>query len=238
MPSDEAILDVTRLRKTFGRVATLTDITIQIHAGEIFGLLGLNGAGKTTLLRCLVGLLRPAAGTIRFHGRPLTPSDIHRQIGYLPERFEPPPDLSGLELLSALSRTVDHALDPKTVLEWVGLLNHGRQRIRTYSHGMVQRLGLALALVKNPAVLMIDEPFAGLDVAGQRQLVALLTQLNQRGKTILFSSHLLVACETYAHRIGVLHHGQFRFVGTAEVLCHKHGVGSLEEAFCKEVGVG
>ena len=237
MAAERALLDVQELRKQFGSKPVLTRLSLTIAKGEVFGLLGLNGAGKTTLLRCLLQLVRPTTGTIRFNHQPLTDGDIRRQFGYLPEDVRPPLALPAFELLTGLSRTIDGSLPPETVLEQVGLSQHRTQPIGTYSRGMTQRLGLALALLKDPQVLVLDEPLLGLDVAGQRQVFSLLRRLSGRGKTVIFSSHLFAHVETCAHRVGILHQGRLQTVDTPEQLCRRHAVASLEDAFCKEVGL-
>lgn len=237
MPAHPPLLEISHLGKTFGRVGALARVQLSIRSGECFALLGLNGAGKSTLLRCLLGLLRPTEGRVLFNGRPLTPADIHRHIGYLPERFQPPPELSAVELLGALRHAANSAPSPATVLEQVGLSDRRHQRIKTYSHGMVQRLGLAIALLKAPTVLIADEPFIGLDVAGQRQIIGLFQRLRDHGTTLLFSTHLFVHLGTCAQRIGILHQGRLQFAGTAEELCERHRARVLEDAFCKEVGL-
>lgn len=237
MAAEHALLEVRDLSKQFGSRPVLTRLSLTIAEGEAFGLLGLNGAGKTTLLRCLLQLAHPTAGTIRFNHQPLTDGEIRRQFGYLPEDVQPPHTLSALELLAGLSRTLESSLQPGVVLEQVGLSKHRTRTIGTYSRGMTQRLGLAIALLKDPQVLVLDEPLLGLDLAGQRQVIGLLMSLSGRGKTIIFSSHLFAHLETCAHRVGILHQGRLQAVGTPEQLCRKHTVASLEEAFCKEVGL-
>ena len=237
MAAERALIDVQELSKQFGSRPVLTRLSLTIARGEVFGLLGLNGAGKTTLLRCLLQLVRPTTGTIRFNHQPLTDGEIRRQFGYLPEDVHPPRALCALELLTGLSRTLDGSLTPETVLEQVGLSRHRTQPIGTYSRGMTQRLGLALALLKDPQVLVLDEPLLGLDVAGQRQVLGLLRDVSGRGKTIIFSAHLFAHVEICAHRVGILHQGRLQAVGAPEELCRRHAVASLEEVFCKEVGL-
>ena len=222
--------------KRFGSIPVLTDISLTVERGELFGLIGLNGAGKTTLIRCLVNLLRPTTGTITFNAHRLTPDDVLQQIGYLPEAFQPPLNLTASELLRCLG--CSGTTSPETLLARVGLSAQRHRRVRTYSRGMVQRLGLAIALMKDPQLLILDEPFLGLDVVGQRDLLKLLRELNRLGKTVIFSSHGLFQVEQCAQRIGVLHQGTLRFAGPVPAFVRERRAGSLEEAFFTEVKTG
>jgi len=230
----ENILLINNLHKEFAKSEVLHDISLAIPEGEIVGLLGLNGAGKTTLLRCILGLLSPSKGEIKFKGEPITCHDIHRYFGYLAEDFQPPFNLSGWELLNFLKGTLRAPLAVKDCLERAGLLKDKDKRIKEYSRGMVQRLGLALILLKDPEVVLLDEPILGLDLLGQRQAFEIIRELNGKGKTILFSSHLLFHIEKYCHRIGIIHKGTLRFTGRIDEFMDRHKSDDFEEAFLKE----
>ena len=233
----ENILLIDNLHKNFGKSEALRNISLTIRKGEIVGLLGLNGAGKTTLLRCILRLINPCGGQIKFNDEILTPNHIHRYFGYLPEVFQPPIDLSACELLSFLSKTVPAPLAVEECLERVGLLKEKDKRIKTYSRGMIQRLGLALILLKNPEVILLDEPILGLDLVGQKQAFEIIKELNSKGKTIFFSSHLLFHIEKCCHRIGIIHRGKLQFTGGVEEFLEKHKSDSFEESFLKEISV-
>ena len=233
-----SLISFENIKKQFGQSLVLEDISLRINQGEIFGLLGLNGAGKTTLIRCLLGLLKVNNGSISFKGRSLRPQDVRENFGFLPENFSPPQNLKAGEFLRILGR----GLGAKTnqvdrLLELVGLKEHSRKYIKAFSRGMIQRLGLALCLLKDPEVLILDEPALGLDILGQRQVLELIAGLNRQGKTIFFTSHILSQIEKTCARIGIIHRGRIRFAGPAEELMGKHSVLSLEEAFLREIGI-
>jgi ABC-2 type transport system ATP-binding protein len=231
------IIDIKQLIKTYGKFKAVDVVDLGINEGEIFGILGLNGAGKTTLIRCLVRFLKPEQGSIYFKGKTLTDSDIHQYFGYLPEDFQPPLNLTAFEFLNFLKSLHRSAISVESCLEWVGLSQDRKKRIHAYSRGMIQRLGLALALIKDPHVLVLDEPILGLDLAGQRQIFSLLRTLNQQGKTIILSTHIFPHIENFCHRVGIIHKGTLRFTGTVDDLLSRQRSDSLEEAFLKETGL-
>jgi len=228
-------IEIKNLNKFFNKFKALDNISFTINEGEVFGILGLNGAGKTTLLRCLVNFYSFNKGAIFFNGRPLTESVVHSYFGYLPEDFQPPAHINALELLTFLSRPLPSALSPAACLEMVGLVEAKNKKIATYSRGMIQRLGLAIALLKDPAVLVLDEPILGLDVLGQKQIFTLLNTLHSKGKTIILSTHIFPHIELFCSRVGIVHHGKLAFAGEIPELKTKHGVSYLEDAFLKEV---
>lgn len=234
----QPLISFQGIKKQFGNVAVLQEINFQINKGEIFGLLGLNGAGKTTLIRCLLGLLRPSAGAIFFNADALSEKDIQESFGFLPENFFPPQNLRAKEFLRILGWGLDaKTKDANRLLELVGLNGHSHKYIKTYSRGMIQRLGLAACLLKNPEVIILDEPALGLDPLGQKQLLDMLYALNQQGKTIFFSSHILSQIEKVCTRIGIIHAGRIRFIGAGAEIMQKHNASCLEEAFLKEIGL-
>ncbi len=230
------LIAINGLCKEFGPSTILKDVSLSIDEGEMFLLLGLNGAGKTTLLRCLLKLIKFSRGDVSFRSNTLTQEDIYRYFGYLPEDFQPPRNLCAIELLDLLSKTLYQSVRPEECLKQVGLWKERNKKIRSYSRGMVQRLGLSLALLKKPEVIILDEPILGLDLVGQRDAFEILKGLNGEGKTIIFSSHFLFHAEKNCSRVGVLHDGSLRFSGKTEELLNKHNVPSLEEAYLSEVG--
>ena len=230
----ENILLVRNLSKRFGKAEPLNSVSFDIRKGEIFGILGPNGAGKTTLLRCLLGLLAPCAGTIEFKKEPLNQRHIHRNFSYLPEEFHPPLNLSGLEFLNFLSKAFCSPLSVEECLKKAGLFKDKDKKIRDYSRGMLQRLGLALILLKNADVAILDEPILGLDLSGQNQAFGIIKELSEGGKTVIFSSHLLFHIEKYCHRIGIIHEGKLKFTGGVEEFMNRHKSDSFEQAFLRE----
>lgn len=231
------LIALHNIKKRFGKTTVLKGIDLTINQGEIFGLLGANGAGKTTLIRSLLGLININEGSVEFEGKPRTSRDIQEHFGFLPENFLPPKNLQAGELLSMLGWGFGlKAKDVDSLLELVGLAAQKHQYIRTFSRGMIQRLGLAVCLFKKPQVLILDEPTLGLDPLGQRDILSLLSELSREGKTIFFSSHILSQIEKLCSHIGVIHQGAISFVGTVKEVLLKHNAVSLEEAFLKQVG--
>jgi len=208
------------LRKEFpvgwfrGRVLAVEGLEMEVKPGEVFGLLGPNGSGKSTAMKMILGLLRPTSGQAEVCGYRAGTMAARRQIGFLPENPYFPNFLSGAELIryygklsgmggASLERRIRELLD---LVRLGGEAGH--RRLRTYSKGMLQRAGLAGALVGDPGILMLDEPTAGVDPAGSREIRDLILELKQRGKTVLFSSHLLEQVEDVADRVIILHRGQ------------------------------
>jgi len=208
------------LRKEFpmgwfrGRVLAVEGLEMEVKPGEVFGLLGPNGSGKSTAMKMILGLLRPTSGEAEVCGYRAGTMAARRQIGFLPENPYFPNFLSGAELIryygklsgmggASLERRIRELLD---LVRLGGEAGH--RRLRTYSKGMLQRAGLAGALVGDPEILMLDEPTAGVDPAGSREIRDLILELKQRGKTVLVSSHLLEQVEDVADRVIILHRGQ------------------------------
>ena len=223
------------LRKEFplgwgrGRVLALEGLDLVVKRGEVFGLLGPNGSGKSTAMKMILGLLRPTSGRAEVCGFHAGTLAARRQIGFLPENPYFPAFLSAAELiryygkLSGMAgKTLEHRI--KELLGLVRLGGEaGRRPLRTYSKGMLQRAGLAGALVSDPEIVMLDEPTAGVDPAGSREIRDLIRELKQRGKTVIFSSHLLEQVEDVADRVVILHRGQKLREGRLENLLTQSG---------------
>jgi ABC-2 type transport system ATP-binding protein len=218
----------------FGRLAVraVDHLTLAVAEGEIFGLLGPNGSGKSTTIKVLLGLLAPSAGAAHVFGVPCGRPEARRDVGYLPEAPEFPRFLTGRELvrfyarLCAVPRTQVEARIAE-VLAWVGLGAAADRRVATYSKGMLQRIGLAQALVHDPRLVILDEPTAGVDPVGSAEMARLIRDLKARGKTVLLSSHLLAQVEDICDRVAILHRGRLLMAGPVGDLVGRRDLQSL-----------
>jgi ABC-2 type transport system ATP-binding protein len=211
------------LTKTYGSIRAVEGLTMKVPAGVVAGFVGPNGAGKTTTIRMLLSLIRPTAGSVEVLGRPSThPQDYLPRVGALIEGPAFYPGLSArrnLEILAALGGCSAERVDP--LLEQVGLQGREGDPVKTYSLGMRQRLGIAAALLPEPALLILDEPVNGLDPAGIVEIRQLLHRLKEQGVTILVSSHLLSEVEQTADWIILLHQGKLVYQGWLEDLLER-----------------
>jgi|BarGraNGADG00212_2_1021979.scaffolds.fasta_scaffold22850_2 ABC-2 type transport system ATP-binding protein len=214
------VMQCNGLTKRYAGKTAVDDLTLSVHAGEIFGLLGPNGAGKTTTFRLLLGLSHPDAGTATLLSSVGTPTKaVLARVGAVIEEPSFYPWMTGETFLSTVGETVFHARNRfDGLLEEVGLRDARHLRIRQYSQGMRQRLALAAALLHEPDLLILDEPMNGLDPAGMSWLRELLAGLAERGTTVILSSHQLGEVERLCHRVGVLDHGRLvDLATTAEI---------------------
>jgi ABC-2 type transport system ATP-binding protein len=201
------------LHKAFGRRVALHDLTLQVGAGEVFGFLGPNGAGKTTAMKILLGLVAPSGGQALVFGRPPTDPAARRRVGYLPEHFRFQEWATGTELLHFHGRlaglgTAERAERIPELLERVGLAGRGGERVRRYSKGMTQRLGLALAILHRPDLVLLDEPTSALDPVGRRDVRELVRELAANGVTVFLNSHLLTEVEAVCDRVAIVNQGR------------------------------
>jgi ABC-2 type transport system ATP-binding protein len=216
---------VTRdLAKRYGSIQALAGLNMTIPRGAIFGFLGPNGAGKTTSVKLLLGLARPTSGSAEILGQPIGERSSRRRVGYLPELFRYQPWLTAREVLllhcelagidrAAWSREIEDALAV------VGLADRGSSRVGTFSKGMQQRLGLGVALLGNPELVLLDEPTSALDPVGRHDVREIIRALRDRGVTVFLNSHLLSEVEQVCDRVAVVDHGKVIAEGTmAELL--------------------
>jgi ABC-2 type transport system ATP-binding protein len=197
----------------------LDALDLEVGAGEVFGFLGPNGAGKTTTLKLLMQLIFPTAGTATILGRPVGDVSVRRRIGYLPENPSFYDNVTAEELLGYFAslfgyRGAERTARVERLLDEVGLGPERRFQLRKYSKGMLQRVGLAQALVNDPEVVFLDEPMSGLDPLGRRQVRDLILRLRDRGTTVFFSSHILADAEAICSRVGIVAHGKLAASGT------------------------
>jgi ABC-2 type transport system ATP-binding protein len=207
----------------------LRPLKLTVKEGEIFGFLGPNGAGKTTTLKILMGLVFPTGGTARILGMELDDPRMKAQIGFLPEQPYFYDHLTATELLhyyGQLSGVDAKQLTRKVegVVEQVKLSNSANVQLRKFSKGMLQRVGIAQAILHDPKVVFLDEPMSGLDPMGRREVRNLIEDLKARGKTVFFSTHILSDAEALCDRVGIIHQGELRGVGAvAELTTGVHG---------------
>ncbi len=213
-------------------------ISLTVQEGEVFGLLGLNGAGKTTTIKLLLGLLFPTAGEVRLFDTLLPRLDVMQRLGYLPElpsfyKYLTVNEL--LQLYGHLSGLSSAAIRERSgpVISRVGLNHQEHKRLRDYSKGMLQRAGLAQAILHDPQLLVLDEPVSGLDPLGLKDMRQLLVDLNAQGKTIFFSSHIISEAEKLCHRVGIIHRGRLaRIINRSD---WESSAGRLEDLFLETI---
>lgn len=208
-------VEITNVSQRYGRMTVLENLNLHLEEGEVLGLFGHNGAGKTTSMKLVLGLLNPSEGQVRVLGRQPNDSGVRRQLGYLPENVTFYPQLSGRETLrhfARLKRAPTVQVD--ALLEQVGLTHAATRRVKTYSKGMRQRLGLAQALLGEPRLLLLDEPTVGLDPMATQDLYTLIDLLRQKGTSIILCSHVLPGVEAHIGRAAILANGRLQAVGS------------------------
>ncbi len=222
-------IELAGVVKTYGRTTALDGLDLTVGRGELVGLLGPNGAGKTTTVKLLLGLARPTAGTGRVLGAPLGDRATRGAIGYLPELFRYQPWLHAREVLAlhaelaripaaARRQAIDEALDR------VGLADRADDAVSGFSKGMQQRLGLGVALLGEPELIMLDEPTSALDPVGRTDVRAIVRSARDRGATVILNSHLLTEVERVCDRVVILHHGRVVAAGSLDEVVAADGV--------------
>jgi ABC-2 type transport system ATP-binding protein len=210
------------LRKRYGRRPAVEDVSLEVGRGEVLGLLGPNGAGKTTVIKMLLGLVRPDAGEAMLFGRPAADPAARARVGYLPELFRYQPWLSAAEVLALHVRLAGAgvpAREQRDCLSLVGLAERAGDRVGGFSKGMQQRLGLAVALVARPELVVLDEPTSALDPLGRADVRDIVLSLKDRGVAVLLNSHLIGEVERVCDRVVILDRGRVATSGTlAELL--------------------
>ena len=229
-------------KKDFSRkeVYALKSLTLNVEEGEVFGFLGPNGAGKSTAIKLLLNLIRPTSGTVSINGQDVSGRDVRRNIGFLPENPYFYDHLSAKELLWFGGKSCDMdnlAIQERTetLLKELDLIEAMNRPLRSYSKGMVQRAGLALALIHDPKILILDEPMSGLDPMGRRKVFELILRLKGEGKTIFFSSHILHDIERLCDRAAILINGSLKRL--INVKTELPAGKTLEDVFFEEVGM-
>ena len=230
-----------RLTKTFGQKTAVADLTLAVERGEVFGFLGPNGAGKTTAVKMLLGLITPTSGTGRLLDAPLGDPCGRRRVGFLPEHFRFHHWLRAREFLAfhadlyQVRREVARKRVPE-LLDLVGLTAHAEKRLRAFSKGMLQRIGLAQALLNEPELVVLDEPTSGLDPVGRRLVRDIIRDLRKRGTTVFLNSHLLGEVEVTCDRVAFIKEGHV--VETRSVKSLVEGQLILEIRACRPPETG
>jgi len=236
-PQKPAAISVQGLSKRYNLQPVLKDLSLEVTDGSLCVLVGANGAGKTTLLRIIASLVRPDDGTVALHGAPLENNPaLRRQIGYLGHQSLFYSDLNAIENLSHFARF--YRLDERQqrvtkAIESVDLVKHQHKPVRTYSRGMLQRLGLAHALINDPDLVILDEPTGGMDPLGRIEIRNIIQQLRSAGKTVFFSSHELSEVERVCDQVVILSGGRIVAEGAVEQLARPGE--SLEQVFLRVV---
>jgi len=211
--TSEFAIETHELRKLYGDIVAVGGLTLQVQQGEVFGFLGPNGAGKTTSIKMLLSLIAPSTGSARLLGEPLGSRSVRSRIGFLPEHFRFHDWLTGREFLTLhgeLYGMAKERLRPriKELLDLVGLAPFEHKLLRTYSKGMLQRIGLAQALLNDPLLVFLDEPTSGLDPNGRRLVRDIIHDLRQKGTTVFLNSHLLSEVEITCDRVAFIKQGE------------------------------
>jgi ABC-2 type transport system ATP-binding protein len=227
------MLSLSNLRKSFGNLVAVDHLSLEIHRGEVFGLLGPNGAGKTTTISMAIGLLRPDAGTVDVDGRgsPLQ-AEVRRLIGVAPQSLALYDELTAEENLrffgklyglgsAILRRRVDD------LLGFVGLSDRRRDRVRGYSGGMKRRLNLAIALVHDPALVLLDEPTVGVDPQSRNAIFEFVASLKRQGRTIIYTTHYMEEAQRLCDRVGIIDRGRLLALDTVTALIEQQGQKSV-----------
>ncbi len=226
--SENFAVEVNGLSKTYRdglwgqrRFNALTNVSLQVKQGEVFGLLGPNGAGKTTLLKILLGIIAKTAGQATMLGQPAGSLAVRRQVGYLPEHLRIPAHLTAnaaLELYGNLSDVSTATVRERRgdLLQLVGLTGREKERVKKFSKGMLQRLGLAQALMVRPKLLILDEPTDGLDPQARAEMRSLIMRLKGEGVTVFVNSHILQEVELVCDRVAILDKGELKYCGAVK----------------------
>jgi len=238
------LIEVLNLRKTFhdrkkGDIPAVRDISFVCSPGQVFGLLGRNGAGKTTTLRMLATILAPTSGTAKIDGFDVNDraGEVRKRIGYLSGDTKLYDRLTGRELLEYFGQLTGMASSRISELKGsFGLGDFLDKRVGKMSTGMKQRLSLARVVLHDPPVLIFDEPTSGLDVLGAREVLKIVRDLRAKGRTIIFSTHIMTEAERICDEIAIIEKGSILAQGTVDSLRRENGGGSLEDVFVKTVG--
>ena len=238
------MIKVNGLTKYYGSKPAAKDISFEVKKGEIFGLLGTNGAGKSTTIKMLCGLLKPTRGSIRIGEIDLQrmPLKAKSMMGYLPENPLIYDKLTGAETLELIGklRKLSRDMIEQRVKYYAGTLDLGEQiyhEVGTYSKGMRQKLAIAMTLIHDPEMVLLDEPASGLDPRYTKLLKDWIKNLSANGRTVLLSTHIIEMAETLCDKIGIIDQGKMKAMGTVQEIQNSTGVNNLEDAFIRLISL-
>ena len=236
------MIEVQNLTKVYtaGKVVALSEVSLSINQGEIYALLGPNGAGKTTLFKVLLGITQITSGSAQITGLPPSNPQSRQKVGYLPESHRFPDHLTGLGLLEFTGRLcgmTTSEIDARTdgLLELVDMDKWANVKIKRYSKGMIQRIGLAQSMISDPDLLLLDEPTDGIDPVGKVEIRDVLIRIRNEGKTIVLNSHLLSEVESAADRVAILSKGKVARIGTVDELTSRKSQFEIEGDFASKL---
>jgi ABC-2 type transport system ATP-binding protein len=238
------MIKVTGLTKYYGGKPAAKDISFEVKKGEVFGLLGTNGAGKSTTIKMLCGLLKPTRGSIRIGNIDLQrmPLKAKSMMGYLPENPLIYDKLTGAETLELIGKLRKLSIDmiEQRVKYYADTLGLGEQiyhEVGTYSKGMRQKLAIAMTLIHDPEMVLLDEPASGLDPRYTKLLKDWIKNLSANGRTVLLSTHIIEMAETLCDKIGIIDQGKMKAMGTVQEIQNSTGVSNLEDAFIRLISI-
>ena len=238
------MIKVSGLTKYYGSKPAAKDISFEVKKGEVFGLLGTNGAGKSTTIKMLCGLLKPTRGSIRIGDVDLQkmPLKAKSMMGYLPENPLVYDKLTGAETLELIGKLRKLSIDmiEQRVKYYADTLGLGEQiyhEVGTYSKGMRQKLAIAMTLIHDPEMVLLDEPASGLDPRYTKLLKDWIKNLSANGRTILLSTHIIEMAETLCDKIGIIDQGKMKAMGTVQEIQNSTGVNNLEDAFIRLISI-
>lgn len=240
--SSAPVLDIRNVKVAYGPMTAIEGVSFHVLKGETIGLIGLNGAGKTSLIKCVIGLRDQDEGDISLFGQPSTDKQVRRSMAFLPERFEPPWFLSGMEFLAFSLELYGRKFDRNAMIEAAERLALdpralGR-RVQTYSKGMRQKLGLMGTIMTGCELLILDEPMSGLDPRARALVKDMLVDCRRQGRTVFLSSHILADMDEICDRIALLHNSTLVYLGTPQNLKAQTGADHLERAFLQYIETG
>ena len=235
MCSQIVSLSINNVSVSYTDKPVIENIDLDIYAGEIFGLMGLNGAGKTTLIKTILGLRDQNNGDILIYGKDKSEANSKEKLAYLPEKFEPPWFLTGMEFMKFSLQLYKRPFKKDDIIEAANKLSLDTdalgRRMNTYSKGMRQKLGLMGTLLTDCSLLILDEPMSGLDPRARALVKKMINEIKHKDRTIFLSSHILADMDEICDRVAVLHNSKIHYVGTPDELKRKTNTDNLEQAY-------